>query len=247
MQGSAAVFDPSLKKKKKKSSKSVAFATEDSEGAPVVSPVAEEGVQEMETSMENMFLDLKKKKKKKKSAAADGGDADKDESSKQEDDGEAGSSDEAVGPGGDFMGLKKKKKKKPVAADSSEEQLTPVVGDDDDSLMAEEGSLEGEEEIAAGDASSGITAEKFTDLPQTSDRDYTYNEVWILSGIINCDIKWVYPKLLGRVFHIIQVNNPEYAGEKRKYTMVPPQVAREGSKKTVFVNIQDICRRYSFF
>jgi translation initiation factor 2 subunit 2 len=50
-------------------------------------------------------------------------------------------------------------------------------------------------------------------------------------------------ELLSRVFQIIQAVNPEYAGDKRKYTLVPPQVAREGSKKTVFINIQDICRR----
>jgi translation initiation factor 2 beta subunit (eIF-2beta)/eIF-5 len=38
-------------------------------------------------------------------------------------------------------------------------------------------------------------------------------------------------------------HNPELAGEKRRYTIVPPQVAREGTKKTVFANITDICRR----
>ncbi|KAI9141938.1 domain found in IF2B/IF5-domain-containing protein [Paraphysoderma sedebokerense] len=60
---------------------------------------------------------------------------------------------------------------------------------------------------------------------QTCTRDYTYHE------------------LLSRVFNILRQNNPELAGEKRRYTIVPPQVARDGNKKSVFVNIVDICKR----
>jgi translation initiation factor 2 subunit 2 len=38
-------------------------------------------------------------------------------------------------------------------------------------------------------------------------------------------------------------NNPELAaGEKRKFTMKPPQVVRLGAKKTGFVNFTDICK-----
>ncbi|CAG8518036.1 3135_t:CDS:2 [Diversispora eburnea] len=50
-------------------------------------------------------------------------------------------------------------------------------------------------------------------------------------------------KLLGRVFHILRQNNPELAGEKRRYTIVPPAVHREGNKKTIFANVADICKR----
>ncbi|CAM6028413.1 unnamed protein product [Sphagnum balticum] len=57
-----------------------------------------------------------------------------------------------------------------------------------------------------------------------SDRDYIYNE------------------LLGRVFNILRENNPELAGEKRRTVMRPPQVLREGTKKTVFVNFMDLCK-----
>ena len=45
-----------------------------------------------------------------------------------------------------------------------------------------------------------------------------------------------------RAFYFIQKNNPEY-GERRKYTMIPPQLLREGTKKTVFVNLSDMCKR----
>ncbi|PRQ34840.1 putative translation initiation factor 2, beta subunit [Rosa chinensis] len=56
-----------------------------------------------------------------------------------------------------------------------------------------------------------------------SDRDYHYEE------------------LLGRVFNILRENNPELAGDRRRTTMRPPQVLREGTKKTVFVNFMDLC------
>jgi translation initiation factor 2 subunit 2 len=37
--------------------------------------------------------------------------------------------------------------------------------------------------------------------------------------------------------------NPDLtAGEKKKFVMKPPQVARAGSKKTAFANFAEICR-----
>ncbi|KAJ0662752.1 putative protein kinase NEK family [Helianthus annuus] len=46
--------------------------------------------------------------------------------------------------------------------------------------------------------------------------------------------------LLGRVFHILRENNPELAGDRRRTVMRAPQVLREGTKKTVFVNFMDL-------
>ncbi|KAI8850613.1 domain found in IF2B/IF5-domain-containing protein [Chytridium lagenaria] len=66
---------------------------------------------------------------------------------------------------------------------------------------------------AGGDAWSGST------------RDYTYKE------------------LLTRVFQILRQNNPDLAGEKKRYTLVPPQVMREGTKKTMFANVVEISKR----
>ncbi|KAA0065904.1 eukaryotic translation initiation factor 2 subunit beta [Cucumis melo var. makuwa] len=47
-------------------------------------------------------------------------------------------------------------------------------------------------------------------------------------------------QLLGRVFNILRENNPELAGDRRRTVMRPPQVLREGTKKTVFVNFMDL-------
>ena len=49
-----------------------------------------------------------------------------------------------------------------------------------------------------------------------------------------------YDELLGRVFGILREKNPAL-GEKAKTIIKPPQVLREGTKKTVFANLMEIC------
>lgn len=56
------------------------------------------------------------------------------------------------------------------------------------------------------------------------------------------DRDYLYEELLGRVFNILRENNPELAGDRRRTVMRPPQVLREGTKKTVFVNFMDLCK-----
>jgi hypothetical protein len=53
-----------------------------------------------------------------------------------------------------------------------------------------------------------------------------------------------HSQLLGRVFNILRENNPELAGDRRRTVMRPPQVLREGTKKTVFVNFMDLCKTW---
>ena len=50
-----------------------------------------------------------------------------------------------------------------------------------------------------------------------------------------------YKELLDRVVGILQENNPELS-EKRRHTMKPPQLMRVGTKKTLWVNFQEICK-----
>ena len=56
------------------------------------------------------------------------------------------------------------------------------------------------------------------------------------------DHDYKYEELLDRVFNILRENNLELVGEKRRTVMRPPQVLREGTKKTVFVNFMDLCK-----
>lgn len=150
---------------------------------------------------------------------------------------------------------KKKKKSKKVDFDAFETEDTNQVGGDDDGVVAaavaekiedldleefgkkkkskkkkklalsddEEGGGENEEEEKATTSSSGGGVQSGLGLPwDGSDRDYHYDE------------------LLGRVFGILKEKNPALS-EKTKTVIKPPQIAREGTKKTVFANLMEIC------
>ncbi|CAF1740188.1 hypothetical protein HID58_086679 [Brassica napus] len=56
------------------------------------------------------------------------------------------------------------------------------------------------------------------------------------------DRLYLYEEMLGRVFNILRENNPDLTGNRRRTVMRPPQVLREGTKKTVFVNFMDLCK-----
>jgi translation initiation factor 2 subunit 2 len=50
-----------------------------------------------------------------------------------------------------------------------------------------------------------------------------------------------YQLLLNRVTTLIEQFNPELT-EKRRYTMKPPQLMKQGTKRTVWANFQEICK-----
>uniref|UniRef100_A0A1I7WZ99 Eukaryotic translation initiation factor 2 subunit 2 n=1 Tax=Heterorhabditis bacteriophora TaxID=37862 RepID=A0A1I7WZ99_HETBA len=65
------------------------------------------------------------------------------------------------------------------------------------------------------------------------------------SNLIDARRQWpdyTYDQCLTLVFNIMREKNPELSGEKKKFAMKPPEVARAGSKKTAFSNFADICR-----
>ncbi|KAF7110210.1 hypothetical protein CFC21_110351 [Triticum aestivum] len=106
----------------------------------------------------------------------------------------------------------KKKKKKLVELDPS----LVEAGDGEDTL---------DDQVGEDEQGEGIVLGGATQYPwEGTDRDYKYDE------------------LLGRVFNILRENNPDLAGDRRRTVMRPPQVLREGTKKTVFVNFMDLCK-----
>ncbi|KAH1214503.1 Eukaryotic translation initiation factor 2 subunit beta [Glycine max] len=115
-----------------------------------------------------------------------------------------------------FTGLKKKKKK-PVEMGNLNDESGDAIEDLDDHPEDDEGEMV---------------------VPQArypwegSDRNYEYEELRFHLSTL----------LLGRVFNILRENNPELAGDRRRTVMRPPQVLREGTKKTVFVNFMDLCK-----
>lgn len=106
----------------------------------------------------------------------------------------------------------KKKKKKQVELDIDDDDEGDVAEDNDDGKNIEE---EIGESIVFG-------GERFP--WEGTDRDYKYEEI------------------LDRVFHTLRENNPLLAGDRRRTVMRPPQVLREGTKKTVFANFMDSCK-----
>lgn len=111
-----------------------------------------------------------------------------------------------------FVGMKKKKKK----------QVQTDLPTDEDGDAGED--LDGDQ-IGEDEQGEGIVLGGGTRLPwEGTDRDYKYEE------------------LLGRVFNILREHNPDLAGDRRRTVMRPPQVLREGTKKTVFVNFMDLCK-----
>ncbi|KAJ3324926.1 hypothetical protein HDV06_005514 [Boothiomyces sp. JEL0866] len=169
------------------------------------------------------FVDLKKKKKTAIHEAED----------VQEDDGNSM-----------FAGMKKKKSKKPaedvqVTNIEDEPESAPIDDNQADDLTAMFGKKKKKKNVAdfeaqlrAEDDQEPFGEEAIDESNEeawaTSSRDYSYQEVVFL---------------LERVFKILRQNNLDVTGDKKKYTIVPPQVLREGTKKTAFVNIIDIAKR----
>jgi len=106
------------------------------------------------------------------------------------------------------------KKKKKKAARPDEEFGEGGDGEEDG----------GGASVSGADGAGGASAAAAGNPWDGSDRDYTYEE------------------LLDRVFGILRAHNPALTGEKRRTLLKPPQVAREGTKKTVFTNFSELCR-----
>lgn len=58
-----------------------------------------------------------------------------------------------------------------------------------------------------------------------------------------CTRDYLYEELLDRVFNTLRAHNPELTGEKKRTILKPPQVLREGTKKTVFANFIEMCKQ----
>lgn len=148
-----------------------------------------------------------------------------------------------------FDATKKKKKKKPVIQD--------VVDDTTDKLAEKTENLSIYEGVE--NAFIGLKKKKKKPIETDALNDENVDEVEDLDGedeegegiVLQSRYPWEgsdrdydYEELLSRVFNILRENNPELAGDRRRTVMRPPQVLREGTKKTVFVNFMDLCKTY---
>ncbi|EEB09779.1 translation initiation factor eIF2 beta subunit [Schizosaccharomyces japonicus yFS275] len=197
---------------------------------------------------------LTKKKKSKKSVAFD------DEvealtekkSSKGQEDGDAAKSEAAAAATEPvteaevdelkdmFASMKKKKKSKKSSSSSSESSSKATEdGELDFSSMKKKKKKKKSADLSAFEKELEASSSKESGVKnQVFDEETMGEHEWIKS-----DRDYYYPELLNRFFTLLRQNNPELAGEKRKYTIVPPSVHREGNKKTIFANINDISKR----
>ena len=128
-----------------------------------------------------------------------------------------------------FATKKKKKKKSSAVATDVAEQATEgsmVKAESDIASSPYHGTEDVEEESEEKKSGFKFAFEEGKEPWLGTDRDYTY------------------PELLTRFYHILYKHNPELGtGERRRYTIVPPSVHREGSKKTLFANVAEIAKR----
>ncbi|KAL3621630.1 hypothetical protein CASFOL_036542 [Castilleja foliolosa] len=149
-----------------------------------------------------------------------------------------------------FDQSKKKKKKKPVAHDLVEEEPVDNLVNKTESLSVSdsvEPSFAGSKKKKKKAAHADLLDEEKENLCEDSKDVMGEDEEG--EGIVlqqytceKSDRDYQYEELLGRVFNILRENNPDLAGDRRRTVIRPPQVLREGTKKTVFVNFMDLCK-----
>ena len=110
------------------------------------------------------------------------------------------------------LSKKKKKKKKKDKKDKESSGDTAANDVDNDAKFAEQRRLILELETAHGEEEDMYDRKA----------DYTYED------------------MLDRVMNILHAQNPDLI-EKKRRTMKPPQLTRVGTKKTLWVNFQEIC------
>jgi len=191
-----------------------------------------------------MFGDLKKKKKKKE-IPMDFGD-------------DSGTSTPTSGSSGavaaevpiatedlDFSDMKKKKKsvKKKATFDMEafEKELneskaakssSAAADEDDDDVPEPNANLD----IDDADLGDDPFAHAGGDVPVGVDAG---NEAWLKS-----DRDYTYQELLTRFYASLHAANPALSSSTQKrYTIAPPQIHREGNKKSIFANVTEICKK----
>ncbi|KAM3373904.1 eukaryotic translation initiation factor 2 subunit beta [Capsicum galapagoense] len=147
-----------------------------------------------------------------------------------------------------FDPTKKKKKKKVVIQDPADDSVDSLAEKTENLTVSEglEATFSGKKKKKKPAHTDLLSDEKESIVEDADDHPEEDKEA---GEIVLQQLPWEgtdrdyeYEELLGRVFNILRENNPELAGDRRRTVMRPPQVLREGTKKTVFVNFMDLCK-----
>ncbi|KAF8071367.1 Eukaryotic translation initiation factor 2 subunit beta [Scenedesmus sp. PABB004] len=135
------------------------------------------------------------------------------------------------------LGLKKKKKKKEPAADGDDAAGTAGAEEEGEDLLDLSLKKKKKKKKARADEFADDDPEAEAEAAERGEAEQGGKFAWS-----NTDREYTYDELLDRVFGILRERNPELTGERRRTVLKPPQVAREGTKKTVFTNFTDLCK-----
>ena len=134
-----------------------------------------------------------------------------------------------------FAGKTKKKKKKKDKEEEGADEAEPAAAAD---------------AVVAGDFLAALPAKKKKKKKVVKDLNLEEGGDGGVEGGDGAEFAWKagdedrdyeYDELVTRIFDLLRANNPEH-GSFQTRLMKPPQVAREGSKKTTFTNFHDICK-----
>jgi len=204
-----------------------------------------------EEDFKAMFGDMKKKKKKKEIPMDFGDDSGTSTPAIQP---PAESAPAAATEGGpsiddlDFSDMKKKKKSTKKKANFDLEAFEKELNDSKaKSASKQEGGEEEEDDGPEPDGShlDNIDEMELGDDPFAQPADAPVgvdagNEAWLKS-----DRDYTYQELLTRFYASLHAANPSLLSNasKKRYTIAPPQLFREGNKKSIFANVTDICKK----
>lgn len=133
-----------------------------------------------------------------------------------------------------FAGLKKKKKTKKPVEESADSTASPGVDELSESLdsLGLKKKKKKTKTTGASDFDQALEEAGLDDVAPQEEKLLT----------VQSTLGLPYEDLLSRFFVILKTNNPELAGDRSgpKFKIPPPVCQREGLKKTLFANVQDI-------
>ena len=162
--------------------------------------------------------------------------------------------------------MKKKKKKRDgkgtstaaVASQQQQQQQTTEEAsnrESDDATGGASATVPAATSAAAADVASGETAGHAPPVKHVTFRDQVESQPSPVSDQPDAaapyedpwqgtDRDYTYTELLHRLFEYLHGRHPTLVSgvaSRRRFSLRPPQIAREGSKKTMFLNFGDIC------
>jgi len=147
----------------------------------------------------------------------------------------------------DFSDMKKKKKSSKKKANFDLDAFEKEIGQTKAKPTKNEGGDDDEEDGPEPDGShlDNIDEEELGDDPFAHTGDALVGldagtEPWLKS-----DRDYTYQELLTRFYASLHAANPSLlsSSSKKRYTIAPPQLFREGNKKSIFANVTDICKK----